>query len=583
MSDMGVPCERCGFENDPGARRCEACGNVLASPTEPIQEPDSERISLPPSPGGPPQTPDSEPIRFPPPGAPPDEPTVQRPRGPDRWPAIRRVLLGLEVVGALGFGVLAFVDGRYGYLWATAAFGVVPLAYALVAAVRGPRRPAGVAVAILLVVVLVGSAFAVVTNCDNRLTPGGDLSGCDFADVDLAGLDLSGANLSKADLSGADLSGANLSRANLSGTNGAGAQLSRANLSEVTGVELNLKGANLARANLTGADLTGADLRDADLGGTNLSQVNLSRADLRDHDFSGADFAGQVLSGADLTGTIWVDAVLLEARLDGARLVNANLAKVSADEADFSGAVLDGATFVQAQLDRATFDGASMEGTNLEKVGAEEASFEGATMSDINLDGALMTDATGFTDPELAEALGIDLSELGSFTAERFIRLESRFDIIPVLGKACLGRAVEGAAAFKGPGLHPLVAAGPRGGHIQGLGDRPRDLFWEPAALRFGELVACVEPEEEITVEVCQYVTTSGAPGKPTRRVRFRRTVRLVEASTAKVLFTETYEGSFPDQCPFSKTSVGTTGEDRIEGSKIGFDRFRPRLAEFVR
>jgi uncharacterized protein YjbI with pentapeptide repeats len=499
----------------------------------------------------------------------------------DRWPAIRRVLLGIEVLAAIGLAVAAFVDGRYGFLWAAVAFGVVPLGYSVAAAVRGVARPVSVAVAVLLVVVLAGSAFAVLTNCENRLKPGGDLSGCDLTGLALAGADLTGANFAGAKLGGADLSGAKLERARFPEADLSRANLSRAALAgaDLTGADL--RGADLGRATVREANLTRADLREAKLVGTVLAAVNLTGADLRGHDFTGAQFGGLTLSGANLSGVPLTDAFLVEARLDGAKLAGANLERVVAEGVDLSGADLSEATLRQAELFRADLSGASLRDADL-----HGALLPGADLSDADLRGADLervdlVGAEGLDDATLAEALGVDESRLGPVTTEKRIVLEAASDIRAALAPACRGRGVPAASAFDGPGPHPLVLAGGKGGEADL--QLPTDVSWEPAAGRFGQLVACIDTEQEITVEICQYVTTGGGPGRPTRRVRFTRHVRVVEARTGKVVFSRTFEGGFPAECPFSKTSYGTVGEDRLEGGRIGFGVLRPRLAELVR
>ena len=592
-------CDRCGFENDAGAARCGACGNVLAAeapaptlsftpgeatPATPPPPP----ASMPPASPGPtappaPVTPPTPPVLGVPAEAPAPstEPIAGPPPALDRWPRVRGVLLGIEVLAAIGFAVLAFFDGRYGFLWAAVAFGLVPLGFAAVAAVRGVGRPVGIAVAVILVVVLAGSAFAVLTNCENRLKPGGDLSGCDLTGLALAGADLTGANFAETKLGGADLSGAKLERARFSDADLSGANLSRATLggADLTGADLT--GAELGRANLRDANLTRADLREAKLVGTVLAGVNFTGADLRGHDFSGAAFGGLILSGANLSGVPLTDAFLADARLDGANLSGADLESVLAENVDLSGADLGEANLRQATLFQADLSEASLRNANLHDAQLAGADLTGADLEGANLERVNLVGADGLDDATLAEALGVDESSLGPVTTEKRIALEAASDIRAALGPACRGRGVGAAASYGGRGPHPLVLANGRGGEadIQ----LPTDVSWEPAAARFGQLVACLDEEQEITVEVCQYVIASGAPGRPTRRVRFTRHVRVVEARTGKVVLSQTFEGGLPDQCPFTKTTSSTTGEDRLEGSRIGFGVLRPRLAELVR
>jgi len=89
-------------------------------------------------------------------------------------------------------------------------------------------------------------------NC-KVITPGANLSGCDFRFVNLSGANLSGANLSNAKLSGANLANVRLDNAQLIGVDLTGAVFNKASF-----VNANLTGANLSGTDLTGVDMFGA-------------------------------------------------------------------------------------------------------------------------------------------------------------------------------------------------------------------------------------------------------------------------------------------------------------------------------------
>jgi uncharacterized protein YjbI with pentapeptide repeats len=568
MSAPPGPCPQCGFENEPGAWRCATCGTSLSLTTDQIesewlgelgpaerrppseQQRVTEQLSqmwsdpgVAPSSDAPPrETQPTEPLR--PPTPPPPEPGTMRSHRRDRWPAVRGVVLGLDAAGAAAFGVLAIVIGGYGYLWASVAFAAAPVLLGAVAAVRAEGRPrvAGGAAVAVLVPLVAFSGFRVIVDCTNRLTPGADLSGCDLAGADLAGLDLGGANLSDANLRGADLGGTSLATANLEGAH--------------------LSGADLTGARFPGANLTNADLRGTRLAGTNLTDVNLTGADLRGLDLSDRDLGGLKLEGANLAGADLSGAQFDEATLTGADLRDANLQE----------AILHGADLRQTNLGR----------TDLRRAALDRTDLTGAALIEVVLDGASLVGTTGLSDTDLAAGVGVAPAELGDFASARSIRLEARDAILRTLGEACRGAGVGAAAPVGGGGLHQLVLVGGDGGTSQ-LGGRPKDLKWEPMAARFGELVACVEPEEDVTIEVCPYFNSAtGVPGPPTRRVQFRRQVRLVEARSGTLVFDETFDGSFPAACPATKTSFGG-GEDLIEGTHIGFDVLKGRFEEHVK
>jgi len=495
---------------------------------------------------------------------PPPPPTSHRPSRRERWPAIRRVVLGLEALGAVAFAVLAYLDGRYDYLWAALAFGTLPIVYGVAGAIRGVgrSRPAGVAVAAVLAAVLGFTAFTVVTDCGNRLEPGADLSGCDFTDLDLAGLDLSGADLSDATLSGTNLRHANLRDAKLNGAD--------------------LRGADLADVVFDGADLTNADLREADLDGSTFSGAVFAGTNLNGLDLDGRDLSGLNLAGADLGSASLANANLQDANLQNAKMANAVLDRAQLGGANLAGARLRGAVAPGADLAAADLTGANLEAADLSGATLNDATLTDVTITGANLDGASLIRAEGLSDAQLADALGVGLPGLGRELSSRAIRLQARADILKALGPACRGQAVAEAAEVAGDAPRLLVLGGPKGG-VSPLSPKPAELNWEPMAARFGQLVACVEEEEAVTVELCQYfLTGSGAPGRPTRRLRFERRVRVVAARTGAVLSDQTHQGSFPGSCPFTKTSFGTSGEDKIEGSHVGFDAFKPQLADHV-
>jgi uncharacterized protein YjbI with pentapeptide repeats len=520
---------------------------AAARPTEEIPPPESPTIPFP--------------VGMP---GPPLPPTSHRPRRRGRWPAIRTVVLGLEALGAAAFAVLAYLDGRYDYLWAALAFGALPIVYGVAAAIRGVgrSRTAGVVVAGALAAILGFSAFTVVTDCGNRLEPGADLSGCDFTDLDLAGLNLTGADLSEATLSGTNLRHANLRDAKLNGAN--------------------LGGADLADVVFDGADLTNADLRAADLDGSTFSGAVFAGTNLNGLDLDGRDLSGLNLAGADLGSASLANANLQDANLQNAKMANAALDRAQLGGANLAGARLRGVLAQGADLVGADLTGANLEAADLGGATLNEATLTDVNLTGANLDGASLIRTEGLSDAQLADALGVGLEGLGPELSQRAIRLQARADILKVLGPACRGQAVADAAEVAPGGRRLLVLGGASGG-ASPLSAKPAELKWEPMAARFGQLVACVDQEEAITVEVCQYfVTGSGAPGPPTRRLRYERRVRVVEARTGTVLSDRTHQGSYPGSCPFTKTTFGFGGEDTIEGSHIGFDAFKPQLADHV-
>ena len=431
-----------------------------------------------------------------------EQPPITVPSPPrDRWPAVRRWLLGAAALLAIGSAVAAILSGEPLFTWSAWTFAALPILYLAAWAISGAATRASAAgIAVGLILVVGASTFVALTSCGNRLEPGADLSGCDLREEPLSGL-----NLSRANLTGADLSGMNLAKTNFSN-----ADLARANLANARFAETSFSNADLEGADLRNTDLTRTLLLGVSLAGTNLDGVNLRGVDLGMVSFQGA----------------------------------------SATNADFSNANLAGADFMNARLDGALLDGTQLIGT------------------------------IGLPDETLAEILGVGVDTLGRALIERDIRLENRQDILGALSGACSGSGVAGAAPYPQGDFHPLVIFDERGG-VGVDTDRPIDLGWEPTAVRFAQLVACVSEEEDTTVESCPY-TLEGGGSATISRVRYHRDVRVVEAASGRPVFEKTLEGSNPQECPLFHTFSSLNQHETFGGSNVGFSKVQGELARFV-
>jgi uncharacterized protein YjbI with pentapeptide repeats len=336
----------------------------------------------------------------------------------------------------------------------------------------------------------------------------------------------------------------------------------RANLSGANLSRADLRGATISLADLSGADLTGADLRGVRISSANLDGARLANADLSELDLSAQDFAGVDLTGANLTAANLTETDLRDATLDRAVLERVRLVG-----ADLTSASLRGTVLSEATIDRAVFDEAEMDGVFLDGADLQRSSMIGTT---------------GLDDAALARAVDVNPGQLSRGLSAHRVRLERREDVLRTLGAACGGAPVDDAAARGGGPFHAIAVVGPAGGAIP-LGDKALNRGWEPMAVRFGELVACVAPEEEVTVEVCRYfIEGSGAEGPATRRVRYTRHVRVVEARTAATIFDQVYEGSFPESCPAEKRVAEGAPEDILGGTHVDFPALEADLRGFV-
>ena len=239
----------------------------------------------------------------------------------------------------------------------------------------------------------------------------------DVSGGDWACLDLSGKNLDGVDLSGAFLEQVNFKNASLKGAN--------------------LKGAILARADLTGANLAGADMEEANLGAVtaraaDFTDANLKSAVLSFGKFNEAKFVrcnledieslGLTLSGADFREAHMPDMQFIESSIDGVKFLKTDLSTVvfydcGIRNCDFSQAILKGASFADCRIENVRFEEAEMSGacfasTDPEKSSVSKVSFKGAVLKQANFQGMQMkgTDFSG-ADLENSNFLEADLTE----------------------------------------------------------------------------------------------------------------------------------------------------------------------------
>jgi hypothetical protein len=191
-----------------------------------------------------------------------------------------------------------------------------------------------------------------------------------------------------------------------------------------------------------------------------------------------------------------------------------------------------------------TFQDAEFEGTSLSSAELRGADFTGARFGMSVLEDAELIGATGLTDEMLAAALRVQTNELGRALRKQFVVLEDDAAIDAALQPACGGTPIAGAGSSPGASFHPMVIFG----IAPNFGTTTQ--AWRPSALRFVELVACVDPDEARDVERCSYVTPGGAPVGDMVRYQHSRRVRVVNAATGAVVRDETLQGPPPAPCP---------------------------------
>jgi len=321
----------------------------------------------------------------------------------------------------------------------------------------------------------------------------------------------------------------------------AGAVLTGCNLAQVS-----LSGMNLTAANLENAELTGVDLAHAEL-----SQANFRRSDLRDVKLNGANLAAASFVQARLTNVDLTDAMLDQANFTGARLVGVNMSGTTLTNVAWENAVLTDTNFTDATLDHVNFKQVSLYGADM----------TGATLSNLTLL-VVFLDVSGVSDAQWADALGVSQADLSAALSLHKVSFERIESISESIKGACQGQAVPGAGAYSPDGrFHAAVV-------MSASGDDPiwAGGGWQPAALRFVDLVACVQDDEGTSaIQTCQY---TGGP--PITRYQYHVTVRLIDAATGELAAEKSVFGKPPDACPeTAKASIESMYGERVSHAEI--------------
>ena len=290
---------------------------------------------------------------------------------------------------------------------------------------------------------------------------------------------------------GEDVSGGDWACIDLSGENFDGINLSGAYLEQVNFTGTSLKGANLsksimARAILDDADLTGANLEEANVGAVHALRTNFTDANLKSAKLSKGVFTESNFTKANLEDIESLEMVIdhtnfthahmpkvhfLETKFFGAKFINADIntsvfMKCSIEESDFSGSDMTSCAFIDTQ-----FQSISFEKTDLSKAcflaiesetpAMKDLKFKGACLKQANFQNMNMqkTDLT-YTNMENVFFGGTDLSE-SDLSHSQAINAQFRkakltraiLDKIN-LDQGSLAKANLVGASFKGANLH---------------------------------------------------------------------------------------------------------------------------------
>jgi uncharacterized protein YjbI with pentapeptide repeats len=271
-------------------------------------------------------------------------------------------------------------------------------------------------------------------------------------------------------------------------------------------------------AKLDGCYFNGDDMRSWDLHDSNLGRANLE----------GANLEGANLKGVDLNY-----AQLMKANLRGADLTGANLTYAELNDADLTDAILDNAT---------------LNNTNFEN-------------------------AAGIDDKNLARILKISPEELSENLTKLVIRLESRKSINEHLGSVCAATGIgvpESHQYSPSDEFHPIIILKTDGSEHEWADKSPFTLY-EPMALRFTELVACIK-QEDVLIQSCSY--TAGHMNTYQNKVE----VKLRDSRSANIVETKVFLGSLPGKCPSAKEP----GESSKSGSQVSSSEVATWLQSFI-
>ncbi len=231
---------------------------------------------------------------------------------------------------------------------------------------------------------------------------GVDLSGCKLAGANLSEAKLKGANLAGVDLTGsffvgADLTEASFERSKLDRVDLARATLEQTNLTGVTAVGLKVVKARLDRVKLGGAHLERALLQDCDVSGLDARRATLPSFAIVDCRIESSTFddavmkklrAARARKTCRFSGCSFVGADLEKAHLRGSEILDCDFSHAALPEADLSEAKVDGSTFVDARAPLSRFMDASLRRCRFDRADLMEGMLTGAVLDEASFEDA---------------------------------------------------------------------------------------------------------------------------------------------------------------------------------------------------
>ncbi len=301
------------------------------------------------------------------------------------------------------------------------------------------------------------------SNFLDAVSKGKNVSGKDFACIDL-----SGENLDGIDLSGAYLEQVNFKNASLRNANLSEAILVRANLEGADCTGVNFKKANIGAVHALQADFTGADFAQAKLSKGDYTKSNFTKANLED-----IESLEIIINQADFTGAYLPKLIFMEIQISGANFENADLntsvfLRCGIENSNFSQSVMNSCVFVDTALKNICFEKADLSNAcftavESENLNLETLKFKGACLKQANFQHMTLKNSD-FTYSNIENAFfgetdlsGADLSYSLAQNAQfrKAILTGAKLDRIN-LDKGSLAKANLVGASFKGANLHAV-------------------------------------------------------------------------------------------------------------------------------
>jgi uncharacterized protein YjbI with pentapeptide repeats len=221
--------------------------------------------------------------------------------------------------------------------------------------------------------------------------------------------DLSDAILEDIDFSGCAMQNAYLRRSRIENSVFASANLESAHLLDINAAGINFDGANLANSlwrntAIQSISLVGASLANANIQDSHLIDGRFQKSNLDSSHIVGTSLNESVFDGCSLNSAEWVDTGLVKASLKSVTAVGSTFKNIDGSSTSFSKSDLKNCSFFKSNLDdsswhqaritRVSFDHAKMDRAQFDKAGGEAASFSRTIVTDANLVGVALNQAS---------------------------------------------------------------------------------------------------------------------------------------------------------------------------------------------